>query len=105
VKVAKSGTFALGTRVVCAGAGTVCQVKINVTTTIAAKPKRRTLRIGGASFSVTAGQSTRVRAKLTRTGRRLLGQRRRLKVKVRITVVRGAHTSRATVTATLRAPR
>ena len=84
-------------------------MKVNVTTTVAAKraakPKRRTVRIGGASFSVKAGQSTRVRAKLTRAGLRLLRQRRRLKVNVRITVVRGAHTSRKTVAATLRAPR
>jgi hypothetical protein len=106
VKVAKSGRFALRTNVACAGAGAACRVKVNITTTVAgkraAKPKRRTVRLGGASFSVKAGQSTRVRAKLTRTGLRLLRQRRTLKVKVRITVVRGAHTSARTVAATLR---
>ena len=105
-RVSGKGAFVLPKhQIVCAGAGPACRVKISVTATARAN-FAKTLRIGKSSFRLAANKRRKVKARLSRKGRRWLKQAKTWRAKVKITVRRrSAPSAKKTIRVTLKAPK
>lgn len=97
IKVLKSGAFATTHSVGCVGNGPNCTVAI----TIVSGSKS----VGKIEAVLRAGQTQRLKAKLTKQGLTLLKKRTKLKVKLSVRIDRGLVTVSKTIDLMLRAPR
>ena len=108
-RLSAKGLALLKTKVDCPGAGPSCSVQTTVRARLVGEPsaaaRARTVKLGRSAFTVAAGESARVKIKLSPKGLRLLKRRKRISAKVNITVTRGAKRTAKTVKVTLRAPR
>ena len=106
VKVSSSGSFRLKRQVVeCPAGGARCKVKTSVTGRVSASAKKRTVKLGGSSYSIAAGKKGAVRVKLTKKGLRLLRRSKKAKGTITIRVTKGSTVTTKKVSVTLRAPK
>jgi Ca2+-binding RTX toxin-like protein len=106
VKVSSSGSFRLKRQVVeCPAGGARCKVRTSVTGRVSASAKKRTVKLGGSSYSIAAGKKGAVRVKLTKKGLRLLRRSRKAKGTITIRVTKGSTVTTKKVSVTLRAPK
>ena len=105
--VGANGSFSVANVLVkCTGAGPACAGKISVIGSMAgASATRRSVTLGGSTFTLGSGKSVRIKSKLTRKGLRLLKRAKRIQARVVIKIQRGSAAVTKTVRITLTAPR
>jgi virginiamycin B lyase len=104
VKVDRRGRFTLPETVLCPAGGESCHLTVSASGSVRAGARAKRIVLAKAHTILAAGQSTRVTAKLTGTGLRLLKRSKRLKVRVAINVTANSITKTKTVNLTLKAP-
>ena len=99
----RGGLVTLRRRVKCAGSGPRCRIRTKLVATLRVRGRRRKLTLGSASYAVGAGRSARLKVKLSRRGRLLLAQHRRLRARLSIQAARGDVVRTKAMTLRLRA--
>ena len=102
-----SGAFPLPKQTVdCTGQGPDCAVTTTVSGPAAASAeKKRSVKLGGSSFTVKAGATGKVKVKLTKKELRQQKRANRIEATVVVSVMRGSARVTKTVRVTLKAPK
>jgi hypothetical protein len=103
IRVGKGGAVALKQLLTCLGSGAACRVTTGLWVQ---RQRSRTAALAGVgrfAYTIPRGRSARVRARLSRRGRRLLHRRGRLRTQLHVAISRGRRTARFNIRLTIRA--